>query len=89
MTTTAETIETTETPSVAMLEKTLHYEILQEICSMTDTALGNKIDDLVKSILDDDLNEMDLVVAKATAKICAETRKRRRATRKEKANEHK
>ena len=59
------------------LEKTLRYEVLQEICSMTDNNLSEKINDLIDQIRSDDLDEMELAVAKTTAKICAEIHHRR------------
>lgn len=68
---------TKEKKEVESLEKTLRYEVLQEVCTMTDVELNAKVDKLIEDIINGNLNEVDLCVAKATAKICAELRNRR------------
>lgn len=53
-------------------EKTLKYEVLREICSMTSVDINKKIDDYIDDITSGKLDDVDIEIVKAKAKICAE-----------------
>jgi hypothetical protein len=80
----------TKSTRVKELEKTLRYEVLQEVCKMTNEELQNKIDELIGQIttpvtnggitdyvINSELNDMDREVLMARAMICSEFYTRR------------